>query len=85
MNLATEFPMTPPLTIGEMMKISSKKEIYVSEEYYDDKKNVFGDFLSRSELECKDKNIQIAGKIFRHFEKFEAKKDNLNDVPQNIN
>ena len=81
----TEFPMTPPLTIGEMVKLSGRREIYFSEEYYEEKRKTFAEFCSRAELECKDKNLQISGKIFRHYEKFEAKKENIIENPQNNN
>jgi len=65
--------MNPPLTFGEMIKSSGKIEIFVSEDYYEDKRKIMQDYSTKAEIECKDKNLQIAGKIFQYYKKFEVK------------
>lgn len=82
--------MTPSLTLGEMMRTSGKVEILNSEEYYDEKLKTMKDIMSRAELEMKDKNIQVGGKIFQHFRKVQEVKaenkidSNLTDMKTEI-
>ena len=78
--LGTEFPMSPPLTLGETIKLTGKLDILVSDEYYDQKKNVINDYLGKAEMESRDKNLQIAGKNFEYFKKALAQLEQLNKV-----
>ncbi len=61
--------MSPSLTLGEMIRLSGKIEILVSEEYYEEKKKIMKEIITKGEQENNDKNLQISGKNFEHFKK----------------
>lgn len=61
--------MSPPLTLGESIKLSGKMEILDADKYYEEKKNVVDQLLQTANIECKYVNIQAAGRIYEHFKK----------------
>ena len=67
-NLATQYNVTPSATMGELMALRGYRNYENKEDYLKAHENILKDFFEKAHSECKNKNLQIAGRIFQNNE-----------------